>query len=203
MQKNKIMKSLVFVLFLFTVFISEINGDPLLFLPQHMLPPVGTTFNFTVDGFIDKMQISGVYTIQAVTDQDMKTIIGYRNWQSYTGGFTGIFYGVSYKNGSYPQALVDPNTNECNNVFIEILNCTSWLNTNIVKWDSRCSIVRVDPPITGEMSLTLYASTSDLKRPLDFSGTASMSGSPDKTTVTYHFQSKVEQKNFPTIKCYF
>jgi hypothetical protein len=197
------MKHFIITLFLFTVFTSEINGDPLLFFPPPMLPPIGTTYNFTFDGLINTMRVSGIYAIEPVVDQDMKTIIGYRNWQSYTGEFTGIFYGVSYENGSYPQALVDPKTQECINVFVETLDCTGWLNTKIVQWDSRCSIVRIDPPVTGDMSLTLHASNSDLKRPVDFIGTVSISGSPDKTTITYNFLSKVEQKNFPYIKCYF
>ncbi|CAF3866847.1 unnamed protein product [Adineta steineri] len=168
-----------------------------------MLPPIGTTYNFTFSGLFTTMKVSGIYSIEPVTAQDMKTIIGYRNWQSYTGEFTGIFYGISYFNGTYPQALVDPNTNECTNVFTETVDCTSWLNTEIVRWDSRCSIVRIDPPITGDMSLTLRASTSDLKRPSDFNATVSITGSPDKTTISYRFLSQVEQKNFPYIKCSF
>jgi hypothetical protein len=196
------MKSLIITLVLFTVISSEINGDPLLFLPQHMLPSIGNTFNFTFNGFVGTMNVSGVYTIQPVIDQDMKTIIGYRNLQSYTGEFNAIFYGVSYINGSYPQALIDPNTQECNNVFVETLDCTSWLNTEIVRWDSRCSFVRIDPPITGSMSLTIRASTSDLKFPATSIATASISGAPD-TIISYKFLSKIEQKNFPNIKCSF
>ncbi|CAF0940718.1 unnamed protein product [Rotaria sordida] len=168
-----------------------------------MLPSIGTTFNFTFNGLLNTMHVSGIYTIQPVIDQDMKTIIGYRNWQLYTGEYSGIFYGVSYNNGTYLQALIDPNTQECNNVFAEIVNCTNWLNTEIIRWDNQCSIVRVDSPISGEMSLTLDASECDLTRPEKFSATATMSGSPDKTTITYRFLSKIEQKNFPYIKCYF
>ncbi|CAF4109543.1 unnamed protein product, partial [Adineta steineri] len=99
--------------------------------------------------------------------------------------------------------LVDPNTNECINVFTETVDCTSWLNTEIVRWDSRCSIVRIDPPITGDMSLTLRASTSNLKRPSDFNATVSITGLPDKTTISYRFLTQVEQKSFPYIKCSF
>jgi hypothetical protein len=197
------MKSFIIAVFLFTIIISEINGDSFLFFPEHMLPSIGTTFNFTFDGLLGTWKVSGSYFIQPVTDPEMKTIIGYRNWQSYTGQFTGIFYGVSYKNGTYPQALINPNTQECENVFSEILNCTNWANTEIVRWDSRCSIVRIDSPITGNMSLTLYTSNSDLKRPANFIGTTSISGSSDNMTITYQFLSKTEQKNFPYIKCYF
>ncbi|CAF1198595.1 unnamed protein product [Rotaria sp. Silwood1] len=168
-----------------------------------MLPSVGTTFNFTFNGLFNTMNVSGIYTIQPVTDEDMKTIIGYRNWQSYTGDFSGIFYGVSYNNGTYLQALIDPNTQECNNVFAEIMNCTSWLNTEIIRWDSQCSLIRIDSPVSGEMSLTLNASECDLARPVNFIGTASISGVPDKTIITYEFLSKIEQENFPYIKCYF
>ena len=49
-----------------------------LFFPEHMLPPIGTTYNFTFDGLAGTWKISGIYAIQAVTSEDMKTIIGYR-----------------------------------------------------------------------------------------------------------------------------
>lgn len=197
------MKSFIMTLVLFTAISSEINGDPFIFFPRHMLPPVGITFNLTFNGVFNKMKVSGVYAIQAVTDQDMTKIIGYRNWQSYTGEFTGIFYGVSYVNGSYPQALVDPSTDECTNAFVEIMDCTSWSNTQIVRWDSDCTLTRIDPPITGDMQLTLRASTSDLKRPESVNATASLTGIPDKTTVTFEFLTKAEQKNFPNVICPF
>jgi hypothetical protein len=199
----KMMKNFLASLFLFTVNISDINANPFLFFPQLMLPSIGTTFNFTFDGLISTMRVSGVYSIQPVIDQDMKTIIGYRNWQSYTGDFNGTFYGVSYENGTYLQALIDTNTQECINVFSEIMNCTSWLNIQIVRWDSRFSFIRVDSPITGDMTMTLRASTSDLKRPVSFTTIASITGVPDKTTITYDFSSKTEVKAFPYVKCYF
>ncbi|CAF3460719.1 unnamed protein product [Rotaria socialis] len=197
------MKTSFVTVFLFTAVIFEINADPFVFFPQHLLPPIGTTFNFTFDGSLSTIHVSGVYSIQAVTGPDMKTIIGYRNWQSYSGGYSAIFYGVSYLNGTYLQALVDPNTQECINVFSEIMDCTNWLNTGIVNWDSRCSFVRVDSPISGAMTLTIVVSTSDLMRPANFSGTTTMTGSPDKVTIAYQFLSKTVEKNFPYIKCYF
>ncbi|UJR15536.1 hypothetical protein I4U23_002475 [Adineta vaga] len=197
------MQKLNIALVFFITILSKINGNPFLFFPKHMLPSLDTSFNFTFNGHMTTMTVSGIYTVEPVTDQDMKTIIGYRNWQSYTGEYTGIFYGVSYFNGTYLQALIDPNTQECTNVFSEVLDCTDWLNTAIVKWDSRCSIIRTDPPITGEMILALRASTSDLTRPSNFSGTVTITGSPDKSTITYDFLSKTVQKNFPYVKCYF
>jgi hypothetical protein len=197
------MKNFISTLFLVTVIINEIHGDPFMFLPEDMLPPIGTTFNFTFDGALGALQVSGIYTIQPVIDHDMKTIIGYRNWQSYTGQFNGTFYGVSYKNGTYPQALINPNTQECENVFSETVNCTGWSNTAIIRWDNRCSIVRTDSPVTGDMSLTLYASKSDSKRPVNFIGITSISGTPVNMTVIYNFLFKTEQKNFPYIKCSF
>ncbi len=197
------MKSLIINLFLFAVIISEINGDPFIFFPENMLPSIGNTFNFTFEAVFDTWKASGIYFIQPVTDQDMKTIIGYRNYQSYTGGFTGIFYGVSYLNGTYPQALINPNTQECENVFSEILNCTHWANKDILIWNNFCSIVRIDSPVTGNMSLILHASNSDLTRPKDFIGITNISGSPVNMTVSLNFLSQTEQKNFPYVKCYF
>lgn len=197
------MKTLIVSLVIFTVIIREIIGEPFLFFPEDMLPPIGTTYNFTFDGLVGSWKISGIYTIQAVTDKDMKTVIGYRNWQLYTGELNETFYGVSYKNNSYPQALVNSQTHECENVFSETINCTSWANTETVKWNSRCSIVRLDSPITGEMSLIIHASTTDLTRPMNFSGTTSISGSPVNMTVTYSFLSQTKQKIFPYVKCYF
>lgn len=188
-------------LLLSIVIFSGINGDPFLFFPEHLLPPIGTTYNYTFEGFVGTWKASGTYFVEPVTDSDMKIIVGYRNWQSYTGELTGIFYGISYKNGTYPQALVNPNTQECENAFSEKINCTNWSSTMNTRWDNECSIVRIDSPITGSMSLTLYTSSSDLKRPVNFSGTTTISGSPVNMTVTYSFLSKTEQKNFPYIKC--
>jgi hypothetical protein len=179
------------------------TGDPLYFFPRAMLPPVNKTFTFAFEGLMMTLPVSGIYAVQPATDHDMKTIIGYRNWQSYTGGYSALFYGVSYFNGTYLQALIDPNTQECTNVFSEELDCTGWLNTEIVRWDSRCSLVRTSPPITGKMSTTLRASTSDLMRPLNSSSTVTITGSPDTMTISYEFLSKTDQKNFPYVKCAF
>jgi hypothetical protein len=197
------MKSFIITLLFFTVIFSETNGGPFLFLPEHMLPSIGSTFNLTFEGLLDTQRVFGIYFVQPVTDPEMKTIIGYRNWQSYTRDFTGIFYGVSYLNGTYPQAMINPNTQECENVFAETVNCTSWSSAINTRWDNECSIVRIDSSITGNMSLTLYTSISDLKLPVKFIGTTSISGSPVKMTVTLSFLSKIEQKNFPYVKCYF
>ena len=183
--------------------IGGINGHPFLFFPEHMLPPIGTTYNFTLDGLVGTWKISGIYAIQAVTGEDTKTIIGYRNWQLYTGDFNGTFYGVSYRNSTYPQALMNPKTQECENVFSEVVNCTNWANTDVIQWDSRCSIVRLNSTITGAMSLTIRASNSDLKHPVYFTGTTYISGLSMNMTVTYDFLSQTEGKNFPYIKCYF
>jgi len=197
------MKSFAITLFLFAVIISEINGVPFLFFPEHMLPTIGNTFNYTFEGVLSTLKVSGFYFIQPVTDTDMKTIIGYRNWQSYIGDFTGIFYGVSYFNETYPQALINPNTQECEYVFSEIINCTHWANKDILIWNSFCSIVRIDSPVTGNMSLALHASNSDPTRPRNFIGTTVISGSPVNTTLSLNFLSKTEQKNFPYVKCDF
>jgi len=197
------MKSFIITLLFSTVIFSETNGGPFLFLPEHMLPSIGTTFNLTFEGLLDTQRVFGIYFVQPVTDPEMKTIIGYRNWQSYTGDFIGIFYGVSYLNGTYPQAIINPNTQECENVFAETVNCTSWSSAINTRWDNECSIVRIDSSITGNMSLILYTSISDLKLPVKFIGTTSISGSPVKMTVTLSFLSKIEQKNFPYVKCYF
>lgn len=197
------MTKLVITLTLFALVLNGINGEAFLFFPRPMLPPAEKTFTFTFQGHMMDLAVSGVYALQAVLGADMKTVIGYRNWQSYTGGYSGTFYGVSYFNGTYPQALIDADTQQCTNIFSEALDCTSWRNTEIVKWDSRCSIVRADPPITGEMVMSLRASTSELTRPLNFTGTVTIDGSPDKMTIAYDFLSKTDQKNFPTVHCPF
>ena len=192
-----------YLILFFIVIISGINGDPFLFFPEHMLPPIDTTYNFTFEGSVETWKISGLYAIQAVTSDDMKTVIGYRNWQVYTGGLNETFYGVSYFNSTYPQALVNPVTGECENAFSETVNCSRWLNIDILEWYSRCSIVRINSTITGEMSLGIRASNSDLKRPVHFTGTTYISGVPMNMTITYNFLSQTEGKNFPYIKCYF
>jgi hypothetical protein len=197
------MKGFIITLLFFAVILSETNGGPFLFLPEHMLPSIGSTFNLTFEGLLDTQRVFGIYFVQPVTDAEMKTIIGYRNLQTYTGDYTGIFYGVSYLNGTYSQALINPDTQECENVFAEVVNCTNWSSIMNTTWDNECSIVRIDSSITGNMSLTLKAPLSDLNRPVTFVGTTSISGSPINMTFAYIFLSKVEQKNFPFIKCYF
>lgn len=194
---------IIALIFLVTLTIVEIHGDPLMFFPQHMLPPIGTTFTFTFNGMFNTLNVSGVYAIQTVVDEDTKTVIGYRNWQSYTGEYTGIFYGVSYNNRSYSQALIDPNTHECNNAFVEVMNCTSWSNTGIINWSNRCSLVRVDSPISGTMSLTLTVSKLDLTRPVTTTAIATIDGSPDEAKLFYQYLTKSDQEKFPYIKCSF
>lgn len=191
-----------FIVALFLL-VGHINGDPFLFFPESMLPPIGTTYNFTFDGLLGTWKISGVYAVQAVTDDDRKTIIGYRNWQVYMGDLNQTFYGVSYKNNSYPQASINPQTQECVDAFTENINCTGWTSAEKTEWDNRCSIVRLNSTITGEMALTLRTSTTVLTRPVYFSGTTSISGVPINMTVIYYFKSQTEEKTFPPVKCYF
>lgn len=183
--------------------VATVHGEPFLFFPEMMLPPVGTTYNFTFDGLVGTWKISGVYTIEAVMDGESKAVVGYRNWQVYTGELNQTFYGVSYANSSYPQALINPETGECENVFSETVNCTGWTKSTTLQWDNRCSIVRINSTVTGEMALTVYASSSDSTRPVYFSGTTSISGIPVNMTVTYNFRSQTEEKEFPSVKCSF
>lgn len=197
------MKSLISALFISAVFYSGIYGDPFLFLPEKMLPPVGVIQNFTFDGAVGTWKVSGSLIIESVTDSDNKTIVGYRTWQTYVGEYVGTFYGVSYKNGTYPQALINSRTQECENIFYENLKCTGWTNSMNIRWENECSVVRVDPPITGIMGLTLYTSNSDLLRPVNYIGETYISGAPVNITTTFHFLTETEQKNFPSIKCPF
>ena len=190
--------------FLVALFLcTAINGEPFFFFPETMLPPIGTTYKFTFDGLVGTWKISGVYAIEAVTDDQSKTVIGYRNWQMYTGDFNQTFYGVSYANSWYPQALINPETKECENEFSETVNCTGWTKSKTIQWDNRCSIVRINSTVTGEMALTIYASSSDSTRPVYFSATTSISGIPVNMTVTYNFRSQTEEKIFPSVKCSF
>ena len=193
------MTRIAIALFLLTSLFGTNYGDWFLFMPERMLPPIGTTFNFTFQGQFADWKIEGVYTVQPVVDESTKTIIGYRNWQLYSGDFTGIFYGVSYKNSTYPQATINSQTQECENVFSETTNCTTWMNRNITRWDSRCFIARTSSPITGEMAMTIYSSTTDLNR---FSETY-ITGSPTNISLNYRFLSQTIQTNFPYVKCDF
>lgn len=195
--------NLILSLFLCIAILGQSNGDPFLFFPESMLPPIGTTYNFTFDGLAGTWNISGIYTVQAVTDDDGKTILGYRNWQLYTGDLNQTFYGVSYKNNTYPQASINPQTQECENVFSETVNCTGWTSTEKTEWDNRCSIVRVNSSITGDMALTVQTSSTVLTLPVYFRGTTSISGVPVNMTVIYYFRSRTEEKIFPPVKCYF
>ena len=88
----------IFLLFVFVV--TQTNGNPLLFLPEHMLPPPGTTFSLVYNLVMGPVRIPGVYTVQALLDSDSTTVIGYRNWYESEYGATYI---VSLTNGTYFQ----------------------------------------------------------------------------------------------------
>ena len=179
------------------------TAHPFLFFPSEFLPCSGVTWNMTFDGFLDTIPISGVYAVQTVINQSTKKIIGYRNWQTYNSGLNETFYGVSYLNGTYLQALIDRNSHQCFGVFTEQMNCTEWSQTQENEWESRCLIVRTDSPIRGEMTNYLRVSNTNPKRPESYVGTVSIDGSALNTTVSFDFQSLDEGTLFPSVQCYF
>lgn len=200
------MKKQKMILFGFStlfVSLSIVQGGPFLFFPQEMLPMNDTTYNFTFDGFLNTARVSGVYILQPVFDHTTQTIIGYRNYQSYAGEYQALFYGVSYLNTTYLQALIDPNTQQCINVFAETMNCTEWSNTAVRQWESNCSLVRDGTSISGEITNLVRTSSTDLDKPNSYSGTATITGSSETSTISYEFLSQTEEKSFPQVNCYF
>ena len=183
--------------------ISTLDAGPLLFFPEHLLPRSGVTFNYTFNGMFTNLNVSGVYTLQPVLDETTSTIIGYRNWQSYVGEFTGIFYGVSYLNGTYPQALIDPDTQQCINVFSEAINCTDWLKTDAARWDSVCSIVRPGTPITGVMANSVRTDVPDRRSLMSYASLLRFGDPPETATVSFDFLTRTESTSFANVKCDF
>ena len=191
------------VLCLLLLGLSTIRAEPFLFFPQQMLPTCNTTYNFTFNGFLSTARVSGVYALQPVFDRTTQTIIGYRNFQSYTGEYEALFYGVTYLNGTYLQALIDPSTRQCTGVFAETMNCTGWSNTGVRQWESACSLVRDGTPISGSITNLIRTSATDPKQPTSYVGTASITGSPETTTISYEFSSQTKEHSFPEVICYF
>jgi hypothetical protein len=176
--------------------LSIVQGEPFLFFPQEMLPTSDTTYNFTFTGLLDTARVSGVYILQPVFDHTNQTIIGYRNYQSYVGDFQALFYGVTYLNTTYLQALIDPNTHQCINVFAETMNCTKWSNTEAHQWQSNCSLVRDGTSISGEITNLIRSSSTDSKKPSSYIGTARITGLSETTTISYEFLSQTEENLF-------
>jgi hypothetical protein len=194
------MKQTRIVFLLISFVISEIIAEPYLMFPQHMLPPIGITYNITFNAVVNTIPLSGVYAIQAVTTQDMKTIIGYRMWQGYSGEISEIVYTVSYTNGTGFQASVDPKTQECSDMYPQKINCTGWSNTNILKWKNLCVNLSTEE-FKSVARMTVDTDASDSKRPLNLDITITTDGSPYTISANYHFSSQTEGKLFPAVKC--
>lgn len=196
------MKKTIFAFLLITFIVIEINAEPYLMFPQHMLPPIGTTYNITFNGVVNTIPLSGVYAIQAVTTQDKKITIGYRLWQGYSGEVNEIVYTVSYTNGTGFQASINPDTQECISVYPQQINCTGWSNTNSLRWNNLCLDLSTEE-YKSVARMTVDADASDLKRPVSLNITITTDGSPYNLFAGYQFSSKTEGKNFPSVKCSF
>ena len=194
-------ETLIAFLLINFIFIGS-NAESYLMFPQHMLPPIGITYNLTVNAIVNEVPLSGIYAIQAITTQDMKTTIGYRMWQGYSGEINEIVYTVSYKNGTGFQAAVDPRTHQCENIYHQRINCTGWSNINILRWNNLC-IDHSTEEYHSIARMTVDADASDLKRPVSLNVTITTDGSPYTIIATYQFSSKTEGKNFPSVKCAF
>jgi hypothetical protein len=195
------MSTTVFTFLLLLLVGSQTNGKPLLFLPEHMLPPPGVTFTLGYDLVMGALRIPSKYSVQAVLASDLTTVIGYRNWFESEYGAT---YKVSFTNGTYFQANVDLNTRECVNVRIQIANCAGWSNTEMSRYDDKCQIHPVGFEFISHETLTAYSSTTDPKRPVSVTETTPATFSmPGTITMLYQFTSEAEQSSFPYVKCYF
>ena len=199
---KEMMRKTIFVFLFITLIIVEISAESYLIFPQHMLPPIGTIYNFTFNGIVNTVPLSGIYAIQAVTSEDKTTIIGYRLWQGYLGESNEIVYTVSYTNGTGFQAFVDPKTQECNSVYPQKIDCTGWLNANILAWDNVCVNLSTEE-YKSVAKMTVDADASDIKRPVKLNITITMDGSPHPIVATYQFSSEIEGKTFPSVKCDF
>ncbi|CAF3833831.1 unnamed protein product, partial [Adineta steineri] len=157
------MSTTVFTLLLLLLVGSRANGKPLLFLPEHMLPPPGITFTWAYDLVMGAMRLPSKYTVQAILASDLTTIIGYRNLFESEYGIT---YKVAFTNGTYYQANIDLNTRECVNIRFLTANCAGWSNVEMERYDNKCQTHPVSFEIITHETLTAYSSTTDPKRPI-------------------------------------
>ncbi|CAF1491253.1 unnamed protein product [Didymodactylos carnosus] len=181
--------------------LSCIMSAPFEFLPIDMLPN-STTYRFNYDGKLLGMKISGVWFVQALWSNNNQEIVGYRNWQSIIGDFSEIFYGVSYLNGSYIQALVDPVNNTCIHIFVETVNCTGWLQfegQNLSR--NTCDIQRDGTEINGQMIIDITSSTIDRTMPFNF--TAVIRIDNQESEVIMIFSEKYTDSTMPEVLCFF
>ena len=185
-----------FLLIIFIVI--EINAEPYLIFPEHMLPPIGTVHKLTFTGFVNKVFVSGVFAITAITG-GAKTIIGYRLWQEYSST-NEIIYTVSYTNGTSFQASVDLDTRKCDNVYPQKINCTGWSNDN-TRWNNLCDNFSTEE-FKSIARMTVDADSFDFKTPAGLNITITTDGSPYDIIATYQFHSTIRGKVFPSSKCY-
>ncbi|CAF4072880.1 unnamed protein product, partial [Rotaria sp. Silwood1] len=174
----------------------EINAEPYLIFPQHMLPPIGLTYNLTFTGVAVTTSVAGVYAVQAVTAKDRETIIGYRLWQRYTKETNEIIYTVSYTNGTSFQAGVHLDTQECFAVESQEINCTGWSSTDVFRWNNTCSEQSTEEP-KSITKMTVQADASDLRRPVSLNLTITIDGTPFPLFSSFQFSSKTKGKHFP------
>ncbi|CAF2053910.1 unnamed protein product [Rotaria magnacalcarata] len=194
------MTTIVAAFLLFILIQSQTNGEPLLFLPQHMLPSAGTTFTLTYDLIMATLRIPSIYSLQAVLAPDLTTVIGYRNWLQSDYGAS---YRVSLTNGSYFQANVDLNTRECINVLVETVNCAGWSSVKMQTYENLCNIHPINTQFISQRTLMANLSMTDPKYPESITDTTISPGFLGQISLLYQFTSKTEQTAFPDIKCYF
>lgn len=193
-------KTMMLAFLFITSIIIEVNAEPYLIFPQHMLPPIDTTYNFTFTSFAVTTSVAGVYAIQPITAKDRITLIGYRLWQGYTGETNETLYTVSYKNGTSFQAGVDPSTRECFAVERQQINCTGWSSTDVLVWNNTClETSRKEPKSITKM--TVGADASHLKHPVSLNFTITIDGTPFPLFSSFQFTSQTKGKYFPHVKC--
>ncbi|CAF3085983.1 unnamed protein product [Rotaria socialis] len=195
-------KIATFVCWLATFFVININAEPYLIFPQHMLPPIGHTYNVSFTGTAVTTPVAGVYSIQAVTANNQETIIGYRLWEGYTRDTREILYTVSYSNGTSFQAGVDPDTGKCFAAERLDVNCTGWSSTDVLKWNNKCLEKSKQEP-KSSTKMIVQADTSNLRRPIGLNLTITIEGTPIPLFSTFQFSSETKGKHFPHVKCNF
>lgn len=193
------MKKIISAFLFITFIVIEINAEPYLIFPQHMLPPIGIVYQFTFNGFFNKVFASGTYSTTAVIG-DASTIIGYRLWQEYSGATNEIIYTVLYTNGTGFQASVDLGTRTCDDVYSQKINCTGWSNDNM-RWNNLCENLSTSG-IKSIARMTVDIDGFDFKTPAGLNITITTDGSPNEIISIYQFHTKVQRKIFPSSKCY-
>ncbi|UJR15537.1 hypothetical protein I4U23_002476 [Adineta vaga] len=196
------MRATMFVIVLLIIsIVIRINADPFLFLPRHMLPPIGIIYTLPFDATVDATQLSGDYVIYALTSSNSQTIIGYRAWQLYTIENTRIGYEDYYLNGTIFHSTRNSVTQECMSVFSRTANCTGWMNTEIKRWDNRCIMSGDELPPNSAAKMTVFADTTDLTRPVKMHVSMMSDISSEGTQIMFQFTSKMQGNIVPNVKC--